>query len=571
MVKKGLLAFLLLLTMVANSVGADDAGMRTVDSLRTLADAMYSNDPGPIAEANFEISWEDLIYNSYQIPTITDMSLTDSDNSMLDYLSREKTTDSGDVPGKNHDGKLTVEEYLNYLDSIKSSEESHLQEYPLIMGEETRSRSDLNLKFLYEGRDHSKELKPKDIIDNYYQMRFDSLYQSYFRDLEDSRGTGPQADNEIGPPQRTSEFEENMNYSTKIEANNALRYIYKDNSLIMKNYDQFQETDMIYSNVDNDYPPDNASSDKLLHSSISGSTFPYESIKEIKSSEKSDADAKHAKIISSGLDLLIRGWQSPDEIQDLISPPSIGYPLKGEISFSSGNKKSIVQNYAVVVGVDNYEDRMSLHTCANDAEAIADILKSFNYNVILLSDKSDDKPTKSNILNIALREIRSKPNLGSVIFYFSGHGEEDDKGNYYLIPKDANGDRSSCISEYDLKQYLGTLKNLAIIIDACNSGKFADLAGDGQMVIASSKQDQRSNELWFGSMSLFTSNLCKAIREEEKVSTAIALDKCFERARVATERASSLPLTSQTPQIEDKTGGNFFLSRFFPFHSSAIW
>jgi hypothetical protein len=124
-----------------------------------------------------------------------------------------------------------------------------------------------------------------------------------------------------------------------------------------------------------------------------------------------------------------------------------------------------VKNYAVVVGINKYSDRMGLHTCVNDADAVAGILKSYGYEVIKLTDETEDKPSKHNILKGALAEIDLTVDRGKVILYFSGHGEVDQAGNFYLIPQDANGAPSSYISEEDINQYTRDVKNLAIIID----------------------------------------------------------------------------------------------------------
>ncbi len=49
-----------------------------------------------------------------------------------------------------------------------------------------------------------------------------------------------------------------------------------------------------------------------------------------------------------------------------------------------------------------------------------------------------------------------------MVFYFSGHQETDSEGD---------------------------LKDLAVIIDACNSGGFEDILGNSQLIIASSNEN----------------------------------------------------------------------------------
>jgi hypothetical protein len=221
-------------------------------------------------------------------------------------------------------------------------------------------------------------------------------------------------------------------------------------------------------------------------------------------------------------------------------------------------KVHAIKNYAVVVGINKYSDRSSLHTSINDAETMAALLESYGYEVIKLTDDTDEKPSKSNILEKALGEMKYKKDLGKVLIYFSGHGEK--KGdNYYLIPQDSNGHTSSYISTQELEETIKGLKSVALVVDACNSGELENVVEDGQMILVSSKEDQPSNEIWFGSLSLFTYNLCKAMREEDKSSSSVVLERCFYKASKATEKWSSRRLLAQIPQMKDKTAGYFFL------------
>ena len=217
------------------------------------------------------------------------------------------------------------------------------------------------------------------------------------------------------------------------------------------------------------------------------------------------------------------------------------------------------KNYAIVVGIDDYQDRMKLHSCANDARSMADLMEEMGYDVVLLSDQTNEKPTKRKILDLA-EEIKNKPKLGNVIFYFSGHGATEENNTFYLIPQDANKDISTYISEDELKQKIFDLKNFAMIIDACNSEGLSRAIGDGQLIIASSMYNESSNEEWTGSMSVFTSYLIKAIKEEKERSNKDLLQRCFERAYSDTVIWSRNHLMSQTPVLIDLTGGIYYIN-----------
>jgi hypothetical protein len=219
------------------------------------------------------------------------------------------------------------------------------------------------------------------------------------------------------------------------------------------------------------------------------------------------------------------------------------------------------QNYAIVIGINNYLDRRSLHSSVNDANMFAALLEMYDYKVTRITDDTPSKPTKYNILDVALEEIKNKENRGNVIIYFSGHGDMNAKGNYFLLPQDANGAESSYISKDELNKHMKDIKNLAIIIDACNSGALGDLASQDQLILASSKPEEASNEEWIGDdHSVFTKNLCDAIRKEMALKGRVQLQKCFAEAQSNTIRWANSHFLSQTPNLTDRTSGKFYLN-----------
>ena len=223
------------------------------------------------------------------------------------------------------------------------------------------------------------------------------------------------------------------------------------------------------------------------------------------------------------------------------------------------NGKNKNQDYAIVVGINGYDDGRKLHNSVNDARSIAEVLGALGYKVILLSDNADKKPIKHNILDMALKEMTLKNSKGNIVFYFSGHGIKDINNTFYLIPQDANGDKSSYISEYELKQYMGDLENLAIILDVCNGGGLRESIAKGQVMIASSRDNEPSNEEWIGNLSVFTQSLINAIKDERKRSNKILLQDCYYRAYEETVRWSRGHLLSQTPVLVDLTDGKYYL------------
>ena len=213
------------------------------------------------------------------------------------------------------------------------------------------------------------------------------------------------------------------------------------------------------------------------------------------------------------------------------------------------NKKAGIdkdsENIAIVIGIDNYDSMPNLHNSVNDADAISKIIKDYEYKVIAITDKSGLVPTKEN-MEMAFSYMEQKYKDKNVLIYYSGHGEIDDKGNFYFVPKDGNDSVSSYISGNELEQRTDSLENLAIIIDACNSGAYP-VEKPGRLVIASSEGNQKSNEELFGNLSVFTKNLYKALDEEKTRGKDVVLQDCFWAAYNYTKKWELWPLLRQNP------------------------
>jgi hypothetical protein len=215
------------------------------------------------------------------------------------------------------------------------------------------------------------------------------------------------------------------------------------------------------------------------------------------------------------------------------------------------------ENIAIVIGIDNYDSMPKLHNSVNDADAISKIFNDYKYKVIAITDKSSLAPTKEN-LEMALSYIGQKYVDKNVLIYYSGHGEIDDKGNFYFVPKDGNDSVSSYISGNEMEQRTGSLDNLAIIIDACNSGAYT-VEKPGRLVIASSEGNQKSNEEWFGKLSVFTSSLYKALDEVKTKGKDVVLQDCFRAAYNNTKKWALWPLLRQNPCMIGATDKAYYL------------
>ena len=171
---------------------------------------------------------------------------------------------------------------------------------------------------------------------------------------------------------------------------------------------------------------------------------------------------------------------------------------------------------ALVVGIDDYPQN-PLYGCCNDAEAVAQILRSNadgspNFSVMLKKDVYS---------KACLRELIEECFSGDVdvaLFYYSGHGHIDALGGYVVTPD---------YSSYDYGVSLQDILNIAnnsqckekiIILDSCYSGFMGNIntvgqsttiINEGVTILTSSRSSETSMEV--NGHGLFTSLLLEAL------------------------------------------------------------
>jgi len=136
-------------------------------------------------------------------------------------------------------------------------------------------------------------------------------------------------------------------------------------------------------------------------------------------------------------------------------------------------------SWALIIGIDKYENVQHLNYAVKDAESIQDILvNTFNFpegNITLLKNKD---ATKQNIIQ-AFSDITTKAEESDrVLIYFAGHGDTDDlpEGGEmgYLLPVNGNNENLyiSSIGMDELKKIslMSKAKHLLYLVDACYGG-----------------------------------------------------------------------------------------------------
>lgn len=146
--------------------------------------------------------------------------------------------------------------------------------------------------------------------------------------------------------------------------------------------------------------------------------------------------------------------------------------------------------FGLLIGINYNNTPNQLYGCINDANNIKNLLtESYNYNtnnIILLTDNTSKKPTKSNILNELNLLLENSISGDKIFLFYSGHGtnffdtnnDELDGQDEAIVPLDATN-KSTCILDDELNNILKTKlkENVAIfsLFDCCHSGTILDL------------------------------------------------------------------------------------------------
>jgi len=135
-------------------------------------------------------------------------------------------------------------------------------------------------------------------------------------------------------------------------------------------------------------------------------------------------------------------------------------------------------SWALIIGIDKYENVQNLNYAVKDAESINEILiNTFDFprdNVFILINK---EATKQNIIQAFSDITKNAQGRDRVVIYFAGHGQTMDlpEGGEmgYLLPVDGTDDLFvSSIAMDDLKRIslMSKAKHLLYLIDACYGG-----------------------------------------------------------------------------------------------------
>lgn len=151
--------------------------------------------------------------------------------------------------------------------------------------------------------------------------------------------------------------------------------------------------------------------------------------------------------------------------------------------------RTVSDKFALIVGINYLNTSNQLYGCINDANNINKFLNSHEYkneNIVLLTDDSNIKPTKENIINNLTKMLKNSIKGDTLFFSYSGHGtntldlnnDELDGRDEMIMPIDFTNTKS-CIIDDELKTIIDSnLKQgvkLFMLVDSCFSGTICDL------------------------------------------------------------------------------------------------
>ncbi len=286
-----------------------------------------------------------------------------------------------------------------------------------------------------------------------------------------------------------------------------------------------------------------------------------------------------------------------DRQEDLVRKAASGSSSDGGSSNSSSSSSSseVVDNsqveinrpirdkWALIIGTGRFKDpKINLRYAAKDAQDFSDFLiKERNFAPDHVQVLTNEAATRANILSLLgskwLPRVAEKDDL--VVIYFSTHGSPsslDIGGVNYLVAHDTDPSDlyATGIAMQDLARIIKARVHsdrVMLVLDACHSGVTAPssgkaivrpgnvdvdpiVQGTGQLVISSSKPDQRSWESQRYEGSVFTRYLIDGFRKNGSM-TKLGDAYSYMEAEVQREVLRDRGLL-QTPVMRSKWRGS---------------
>ena len=249
------------------------------------------------------------------------------------------------------------------------------------------------------------------------------------------------------------------------------------------------------------------------------------------------------------------------------------------LAFSYQDDLIYDNSWALVVGVNDYDNVPDLHYAVEDALAIKNLLINDlgfpRNNVHYLIDK---EATQSNINKELQKLLKSAGENDRVVFYFAGHGETQKMGLEqgdagFLMPSDADAENLyfSAIPMADLKSIskFSKAKHMLFLVDACYSGLAAVNTRGlntnvpnyinkitkeySRQIITAGQKDEKVLEKDEWEHSAFTKNIISGLKDKKANTNNDDYITGSELGFYLQERVSIDTDNFQTPQVKRLT------------------
>ena len=132
-----------------------------------------------------------------------------------------------------------------------------------------------------------------------------------------------------------------------------------------------------------------------------------------------------------------------------------------------------MKHYAIVLGVSEYSCATNLPPCANDAKLMTDFLRATGKYELLELPGNVTKHQAIEKIESFLPINDVDENAGEILFYFSGHGHQDDNDMHFVLSETKIQQlNSTALKNSEIDDVVRRVKPRLFvkIIDACQSG-----------------------------------------------------------------------------------------------------
>ncbi len=155
------------------------------------------------------------------------------------------------------------------------------------------------------------------------------------------------------------------------------------------------------------------------------------------------------------------------------------------LTFKTIYTKGYAKSWAVLIGINEYQQWPKLKYAVNDAEAVETLVRKLGFDEVIMV--LDREATQQRILRVLGDELYAKTRDDDRVFiFFAGHGQTQDLPSGgkdgYIIPVDGdlNNYYSTAISMQQLQRLADRIraKHMFYAMDACFSGLLLQLRGE---------------------------------------------------------------------------------------------